>query len=169
MPAKRRGPPSGTDDELRAELEALERERAAFAAEHVHLRENARDGVALSVAHARQRFEAAASEVQTGFNPVDPIDLSLLGQLAGLWAAGHPDFEQALVASLELPAAHGRPAFSKLSRDDVERELARLADEIRAREDELTRRDVERRRQELEDELATLGDVERVGEPSAAV
>jgi hypothetical protein len=141
-------------------LEELERERAAFAAEHVHLREAAREGVAVSIANARQRFEQVAAEYQTAFNPVDAVDVSLLVQLAGLWAAGRPEFEQALVASLDLPAAHGRPQFSQLSRDEVEHELARLAGEIRVREDELVRRDVERRRQELEAELAALGEKE---------
>jgi hypothetical protein len=159
MPAvvRKQKRPAGSDQQLRTEIAGLERERAAFQREHAYLKENAQEGIGISVTHARQRFEERAAEFQAAFGS-EPIDLNLLVQLAALWLASRPEFKADLEAALDLPPVPGRPVFSELSRQQVEAKVAAFDEGIRTRDEELAKRDLQRRREELEAELEALGE-----------
>ncbi|MGH3007574.1 MAG: hypothetical protein ACRDOS_17005 [Gaiellaceae bacterium] len=139
-------------DELRDQRQALARNHQGIIRDDAHAafersREEAREAFAttLRVQQPRDLVRGFALETPTPGYPN-------LVRLSALWNAGFgEDFAAAVHTSID-----GVEGWSKLSRADYDKRLAKFDQDIAEREAELKRRDIDRRRQELEAELNSL-------------
>jgi len=154
------------DTELDAEIEKLTDERRRFVSANQALREDAHTGIDASIEQARAMFNNYMARARTSF-VAGGLKPDLMQEIAALWIASRPELAADLHAAIDaapvaspeditlgqLSHEHG---FSPLSREEYERELARLDRALRELRVELERRGIEWRKREAEQELAAL-------------